>query len=142
MLKYRETFDDGSHFKGWMYRIARNARADHFKRIQADADHAALEMRASHRDVSSFRASPDDERARLLRQALAELPEPKRELLVLARYQGMTHEEIAALLNVEAGTVKVRVHRAMKELTEILERLLSESEPCAVKKPETILRTI
>ena len=35
----------------------------------------------------------------------------------------MTHEAIAELLGVEAGTVKVRIHRAVKELREIFLRL-------------------
>ena len=38
------------------------------------------------------------------------------ELLVLARYQELKYEQIAEFLGVDIGTVKVRVHRAVKEL--------------------------
>ena len=57
-----------------------------------------------------------DQDARRLRRALMQLSEDKRELLVLARYRQMKYEHIAALLHVDQGVVKVRVHRALKEL--------------------------
>ena len=50
-----------------------------------------------------------------------------RELIVLARYRGMTLEAIADLLGIEVGDVKVRMHRAVKELREIFLPALSES---------------
>src|SRR5262245_35600108 len=37
MLKYRRTFGDDSEFRGWMYQIARNVRADHFRKRQKEA---------------------------------------------------------------------------------------------------------
>jgi RNA polymerase sigma-70 factor (ECF subfamily) len=55
-----------------------------------------------------------------------------RDLLVLARYQGMPYDRIAELLGIEVGAVKVRVHRAMKQLRGAFFRL--EDAPCAVKK--------
>ena len=71
-----------------------------------------------------------------------QLPEDKRELLVLARYRNMSYDKIAALLDVEVGAVKVRVHRAMKELREIFLRLVDEDRTWDVKKSGTDLRTI
>jgi DNA-directed RNA polymerase specialized sigma24 family protein len=45
---------------------------------------------------------------------------------VLARYRGMTHDDIAAVLRVDAGTVRVRLHRALKELRALVETMTSE----------------
>jgi len=56
---------------------------------------------------------------KLLRSALLKLPEPHREVLVLARFQQLPYEEIAELLGIEVGTVKTRVHRAIKQLRDI-----------------------
>ena len=53
-----------------------------------------------------------------LEAALQQLPAEKREVLVLSRFHNMRYEEIARILKVEIGTVKVRVYRALKELRE------------------------
>ena len=60
---------------------------------------------------------------------------------MLARYRGMKHEAIGELLGVDTGTVKVRIHRAVKELREIFLGL-SENAPCDVKTPPRALRII
>jgi RNA polymerase sigma factor (sigma-70 family) len=58
------------------------------------------------------------ENTRLLQEALNRLPAEKREVLELSRFQDLRYEEIAAILQCEVGTVKVRVYRALKELRE------------------------
>lgn len=55
---------------------------------------------------------------RLLLEALNSLPEEKREVLELSRFQELRYEEIAAIMRCEVGTVKVRVFRALKDLRE------------------------
>ena len=54
------------------------------------------------------------------------LPVEKRELLVMARFELLKQQEIASLLDCTVGTVKVRLHRAIKELTEIYHQLTCE----------------
>ena len=54
-----------------------------------------------------------------LRRALLLLRDDKRELIVLARYRGMKQDQIAELLGIEVGAVKVRLHRAVQELRQI-----------------------
>ena len=66
-------------------------------------------------------AAPDTKAAQaddlaLLRTALARLPLEHREVLVLSRLQNVEHREIARLLDTTVGAVKVRVHRALKEV--------------------------
>lgn len=58
-----------------------------------------------------------------LQRALMLLREDKRELIVLARYRGLKLDAIADLLGIEVGTVKVRIHRAVKELRDIFFQL-------------------
>ena len=134
ILKYRATFQDEGRFETWMFRIARNARTDWFKRRRNPED--VLDEAANHQCpavATDERLAREGDVARLER-ALLMLRDDKRELIVLARYRGMKHEAIAEVLGVEAGTVKVRIHRAMKELREIFFRL-SENPSCNVKQP-------
>jgi len=141
ILKYRGTFRDESRFKAWMFHIARNARVDYYKKHQADTltvEDGAEQLR------SRFGLPGDDleqeQRAFLLECALFQLPEDKREVLILSRYHDMKYEQIAELLGCEVNTIKVRVFRAIKELRDIFFRLSNEKPPCNVKKSVNSLR--
>ena len=122
VLKYRATWRDEGRFETWLFRIARNARADYFKNRRFDAPIDDAEDHPSRTPLAFDTLARDREVARLQR-ALMLLREDRRELIVLARYRGMKLETIADLLGVEVGTVKVRMHRAVKELREIFLRL-------------------
>jgi RNA polymerase sigma-70 factor (ECF subfamily) len=54
--------------------------------------------------------------------ALASLPEPDRELLMLVAWEGLETREIAQLLGARPGTVVVRLHRARRRLAAALAR--------------------
>ena len=94
VLKYRATWRDEGRFETWLFRIARNARADYFRTRVADAPIDEAEEHASHAPLASDMLARDREVARLQR-ALMLLREDKRELIVLARYRGMKLEAIA-----------------------------------------------
>ncbi len=118
VLKYRRTYKPGTSFRTWMYQIARNARTDRFhtQREQVGIESAPEPMVLPVDTVES------EQQTARLKQALMDLPEDKRELLLLSRYQGLKYEQIANLLQCEVGTVKVRVHRALQELKEKFQR--------------------
>jgi RNA polymerase sigma-70 factor (ECF subfamily) len=123
MLRYRATYRDEGKFETWMFRIARNARADHFRKHSG-----AVYVPEDDMDWASDAPGPGHllERARdllRLRRAMQSLREDRRELIVLVRYQGMTHEQVGAILGVDTGTVKVRFHRALKELRDAFARV-------------------
>ena len=133
ILKYRATFRDGGSFKTWLYRIARNARADYFRQRSAlePLQGEALD-RPEPAPGPALRLQTDREHARLKR-ALMLLADDKRELLVLARYRDMKYDQIADILGIEVGAVKVRVHRAVRELRNVFLQLPDENSPCDVK---------
>jgi RNA polymerase sigma factor (sigma-70 family) len=116
ILRYSQTYRGEAAFTVWMYRLARNAASDHFRKwrresptddgVQEQADEAPL---------------PDEDlehgdRTALLKAALARLPADKREVLILARYHELKYEEVGQILGCAVGTVKAKVHRALKEL--------------------------
>lgn len=132
ILKYRHTYDAGNAFETWLFRIARNARADHFRKRAPMANPVDDAL-----DVATPEPGPalQLERqldARQLDRAIRQLGDDARDLLVLARYHGMPYDRIADALGIEVGAVKVRVHRAMKQLRALFFKL--EDAPCTVKK--------
>ena len=114
MLKYRETYRQEYGFTTWMYRIARNAHIDQMRKRKWEVG-LAEDWDGPARAEESL---DDRQEIEFVKQALLRLPPEKRELLVLSRFQGMKYEQIAALMECEVGTVKVRVFRAMQALRE------------------------
>ncbi|MFC1778626.1 sigma-70 family RNA polymerase sigma factor, partial [Pseudomonadota bacterium] len=55
-----------------------------------------------------------------LDQALATLPNPVRLCIVLSYHEGMSHREIAELLDIPLGTVKSHINRGTRRLQQIL----------------------
>ena len=142
ILKYRNTYRNESQFTTWMYHIARNTRFDQFKKRRPEMVVSEKGIDIASQSMSATTKLERDQETELLRQALMKLPDDKRELLVLARYAEMKYEQIAELLAVDVGTVKVRVYRAIKELREIFLKLSGEKSPCNVKTSEINLRII
>ena len=110
-----------------MYRIARNVFADHTKkhRLETPAVEGQMELVESGRPTP-FESAMKQQDLALLHRALRELPDEKRELIVLSRFQGLTYEQIGKITGCETGTVKVRVFRAMKEMGQVFHDLRRE----------------
>ena len=119
ILKYRQTYKPGTSFKTWMYQIARNARLDTMRRQhpQVEIDDSLLPV-----TMPADKAQQTQETA-LLHKALMRLPEEKREVLVLSRFQELKYEEIAVMLGCQPNAVKVKVFRALKDLRDIYQQL-------------------
>jgi RNA polymerase sigma-70 factor (ECF subfamily) len=132
ILKYRHTYRDEGKFSAWIYHLARKVAADHFtSRRGRSAATTAGDVEPDWENLPDDTPSPatraiaaDD--VALLNRALSSLPYDQRELLVLARFQQLPHEDIARLLETTTGAVKVRVHRAFVALRNRYFRLRHE----------------
>jgi RNA polymerase sigma factor (sigma-70 family) len=117
VLKYARSYDVAQPFSVWLLGMARNAYFDSRHKRRGELSAVDLgEMRSSEPMAEEMFSKKQD--VLFLRKALDNLPEEKRELLVLSRFQNLRYEEIARILGCEIGTVKVRVYRALKELRE------------------------
>jgi RNA polymerase sigma-70 factor, ECF subfamily len=121
--RYRET----GQFSAWLYRIALNVARD-FSRRRVPA----LKLYQDAEPIADC-PSPDDyceqqELARRVSQAVMDLPEPLRVVLVLHHYEGMNFEQIARLLGTPASTLKSRFVAALAQLRERLRPLVRDIE--------------
>ena len=126
MLKYRHTYRDGNLFTSWMYQVARNAHLDGVQKRKGESPlpEQMEEPVSAAPDPSEILRRRQD--LGLLRRALAALPTEKREVLVLSRFQNLKYDQIADILACDVGTVKVRVYRAIKALSQIFFELAGE----------------
>jgi RNA polymerase sigma factor (sigma-70 family) len=128
ILKYRHTYRDEGKFSAWIYHLARKVAADHFRKsasVPTPADPADLHDHPDLDPQPSEQASTSEDLT-LLRTALARLPIVHREVLVLSRLQHLEHKDIARLLDCSVGAVKVRAHRALKELRDVYFKIRRE----------------
>lgn len=123
VLKYRRTYRGERDFLPWLYRLARNATHDHFRRSARRRESGdEIPERASN-EPSPWDGLEAREDALLMRRALLQLPVARREVLVLSRFEERRYDEIASVLGCSVGAVKVRVHRALKQLRGIYDEL-------------------
>lgn len=119
--RYKESYP----FASWLFRIAHNLCIDHIrkrKRIAYSLD-AGIEGEEGswHPEPASRNPSPQEdtiqqETNELLNQAIAELPEQYRSILLLRHQEDLSYQEISSILKLPLGTVKIRIHRARERL--------------------------
>lgn len=125
IIKYRHTYKGDGKFSTWMYHMARNLFADHYRKEKRRGYKEDVETadRYHQNEENAERSKIASEELDMLQLALNRLPEDKREILVLSKYQGMKYKDIADLLDLTESAVKVRIFRALKELKVCYEKL-------------------
>ncbi|WP_420385484.1 RNA polymerase sigma factor [Roseivirga sp.] len=125
IIKYRHTYKGDGKFSTWMYHMARNLFADHYRKEKRRGYKEDLDVadRYHSNDDHAEKLKIASEELGLLQVALDRLPEDKKEILVLSKYQGMKYKDIADLLEITESAVKVRIFRALKELKSCYEQL-------------------
>lgn len=115
-----------ARFQTWMFTIARNIALNALRRNKydggsldwaADGGHGPGARQWEDRDTPSpSEALLQEEKARLVQAALAELPENQRAAVFLRRFENMAYEEIARTLGVSVQAVKSLLNRAKETL--------------------------
>lgn len=129
------TFDFArrTRFSTWLFTFVRNHCFDVMRRRRAPM--LPLGRRGDPDEAESLPASDEppparslqsSEARRLLAHAIAQLPEPEREVFVRREIQGLSILEIASEMDTPAPTIRSRLHRAKLELRAKLEPYLRD----------------
>ena len=118
--RFFSSYEKGTNAKAWLFRILKNSYINNYRKQskqpnQVDYDEVSSfyeTIRADRTDTSDledrmFRELIDDD----ISNALEELPEDFRTVVLLCDVEGFTYEEIANMLDVPIGTIRSRLHR-------------------------------
>lgn len=127
-------YRDEAKFTTWLLRITTNLSTDRVRMSQRrhaleqqEAEGAlAWMMNSVPEDANPVENLERERRAQLLRQAIEELPEHHRQVIVMRDLQELEYSDMAALLNTTVGGAKLRVLRARRALRDKLAPVLNE----------------
>ena len=118
------SFQPGTNFRAWLFRILRNSFLTSRTGLAARMTVPIEDEEETHRVPTSTETPETNliERAGIerVRQAIEELPLPYREVLLLCDVEELTYHEISEALSIPIGTVMSRLARARKKLREAL----------------------
>jgi RNA polymerase sigma-70 factor (ECF subfamily) len=119
-FRFFSSYEKGTNAKAWLFRILKNSYINNYRKkskqpSQVDYDEVSSfyeTIRADRTDTSDledrmFRELIDDDIA----NALEQLPEDFRTVVLLCDVEDFTYEEIANMLDVPIGTIRSRLHR-------------------------------
>jgi RNA polymerase sigma-70 factor (ECF subfamily) len=128
-----KSYEPGRPVRPWLYTIATHQAIDALRRNgrhQAVSLHQLREDKGDGepddlacilecKDADPVEAANGAERRLAVREGVDQLPEFLRQVVILGYYQGLRYQEIADVLGIPLGTVKSRLHTALKRLEEI-----------------------
>lgn len=134
-MLHLNSYSEEYAFSTWLYRIATNHAIDYLRRRKLNAFSISAppssnmgrhDEEGKEYEISDMSWVPDDvllagERTNLIEQAIDQLPENYRKIIRLRHNDDMEYEEIARVLQLPMGTVKVHLHRARAALARMLE---------------------
>lgn len=112
-----ETIESIASLEGWLYRSARNAVIDHYRKHRE-----FLEVEESIPDDSFEDTVELEDLKTAFRRMIFSLPEPYREAVVLADLEGRKQQEVAKLLGISLSGAKSRIQRGRALLRSMLEQ--------------------
>lgn len=127
VMERASSYDPSRPFEGWLFGVAHNAAIDYLRRLRPESLDDPLPSGDTPAELLPGRGADVleqllvQERTERVVAAMAELPAVFREVLTLRFEEEMKLEEIAVVLAVPLGTVKTRLHRALKGLRRSLE---------------------
>lgn len=126
-------FDGKASFKTWLYKIASNVAMDELRKrkrrnsdktvsLYTDSEDGEYELPLSNEKDEPFEEARKNELQKVLQNAIGELKDEYRLVVVMRDVQNISYEDIAKTTGLSLGTVKSRISRGRLSLKKILEK--------------------
>lgn len=127
VVKSIHTFNRKSSLYTWLYRIAFNTAVDARKKFSPRKMISLHDENGASQEIRAKVKTPDHdpqrrEMAELLRDAMEQLTDAHRTILMLREFEGLSYTQIAEVLGCSKGTVESRLYRARNRLREKMEK--------------------
>jgi len=119
-LAHLDSLRSPGAFGGWLFRIARNELAQHYRRRRP---HVSLEAVAGQPDDAPLVEAQVERNAELARllAAVRALPQREQEIIGLKFLGGLNNKQIGQAMGLRAGNVAVILYRSLRRLRDLLE---------------------
>jgi RNA polymerase sigma-70 factor (ECF subfamily) len=117
---YRRSYRPDTRYEAFLFTLARHAFLDARRRAIRRPAKVGLPEELLAEPLGREHAGPPDGSLLDLSAAVAALPERLRGVVELGAVRGLPYEQVAALLGIPVGTVKSRMHLAVRRLREVL----------------------
>jgi RNA polymerase sigma-70 factor (ECF subfamily) len=132
-LRSFPSFQPGTNFKAWIFKILKNSSCDAFAKRRRRAtitmgfeeDFPSLPLNVVNPEFQVIKGTEIE----MLRRAIEQLPPYFREVLLLREMEDASYREIAEILSIPIGTVMSRLTRARRVLREALRNSRDERRP-------------
>ncbi|MCP4574649.1 MAG: RNA polymerase sigma factor [bacterium] len=121
------TLDPDRDPRPWLRTVTANLCRDHWRSFGARVSRQSVSVDAEKAPpLADHGPTPEaetlaGERAGKVQEAIDQLPEEMREVVVLRDYEGLSHDEIAEIVGASAAAVRKRYSRALNRLGEMLQ---------------------
>ncbi len=120
-------YEPKAKFSTYIYQIARNLAINESRKLQFRRTESLDEIKEDGGvQIAGDALDPEAvlelrERQALVQEALRQLPEDQRTILILVEYQDLTYERVSQIMGCSIGTIKSRMHRARQKIREWME---------------------
>jgi RNA polymerase sigma-70 factor (ECF subfamily) len=122
VAEHRDRFDGAENPLAWLYRVAGNLIADHYRRRAVERKALQQESAGAEEAVEPEAGDHYAELAQCLAPMIRQLPQDYRDALLLTDIDGLTQAESAAKLGLSVSGMKSRVQRGRDKLKQALQR--------------------
>ena len=125
----RTDIDERRSFSAYLYTIVKRICLDELRKRKNSYGHEDIDEQYDLADTGPGTEAQilKKERQKAVTDAIRQLPEEARNIIILREFQGLSYEELADVLDLEPGTVKSRLNRAKQKLKEILLESLEQN---------------
>lgn len=128
LWKNRQTIDPGQSLKAYLYRIVRNRSLNYLRNRSSEIAQSEIIIEEKLRPQEEVDSRKElDELSQKFGEWIEQLPERQQEAFELSRFEGLSHTEIATVMEVSPKTVNNHIVAALRQLRSLYEEYSGKS---------------